>query len=565
MTSKISKMGQAVALSLLMSSGVFAQSTPQESVVNTTQILDTGVLFAIGAREAEQAIRGAFGWPTFQEGFVDKVYFRFDPDGYARFSTSPRLDEDVFEVICAESSTACIAKKNGIEIGLTPNGQIQLRLAGITPQDSFFVSDNNSELPLPPTILEPLDPRLEALLATGGEMLIKREQETVNAISLSGFSAVITYLRWVAQNQDSRVFPRGWPVPAQATATQTSSLTQPGQWQTPTAQPQFAPTTFDQQAANTAVTVQNENGATVFGQQQFQSNLANLNNQQPILATGQAAFGAAAGQASVQNNPAFGTTQSPELSQLQSTILQLQTELQSMRNATAPQGAVVATPSRGASLDWNGAGAVNQPNAPSAQVGTTLPDPSTNGFRSNAGLASQDPHLGPSDFTNLLNRLIAVETKMHELEYSMQNAIRDLQFQSRHVSAAEVSEAAEEGIGDIRPQAIDPTSPEMSPLEKLLLDRLGDAETLTPEEVAKLPSQNQGAQPNQEELIRDLLLKLSATEDLLEDDETVTSETLEETNRTGEEALEDQAQNTDGFVTLSDYINNILKTEGSAQ
>ena len=86
-------------IGLFCGNGVNAQSAQQEGISSTTQILDTSVLFAIGAREAEQALRGAFGWPTFQEGFVDQVYFRFDPDGYARFSPSPRLDEDVFEVI----------------------------------------------------------------------------------------------------------------------------------------------------------------------------------------------------------------------------------------------------------------------------------------------------------------------------------------------------------------------------------------------------------------------------------------------------------------------------------
>ena len=44
-------------------------------------IIDVSIPFAIGAREARQELRGAFGWPTFQEGLVEGVYFRFDPDG----------------------------------------------------------------------------------------------------------------------------------------------------------------------------------------------------------------------------------------------------------------------------------------------------------------------------------------------------------------------------------------------------------------------------------------------------------------------------------------------------
>jgi hypothetical protein len=132
---------------IVFPSATTGQSLQQQGIASTTQILDTSVLFAIGAREAEQALRGSFGWPTFQEGFVDRVYFRFDPDGYARFSSSPRLDEDVFEVICADSSTACLAKKPSLEIGLTVEGKIQLKIADITQQDTFFVSDRKSELP----------------------------------------------------------------------------------------------------------------------------------------------------------------------------------------------------------------------------------------------------------------------------------------------------------------------------------------------------------------------------------------------------------------------------------
>ena len=184
----------------------YAQTQP---VVNTTKILDTSVLFAIGAREAEQVLRGSFGWPTFQEGFVEDVYFRFDPDGYARFSISPRLDEDVFEVICAESSTACIAQKLSLRIGLTQNNAIHLQIDGISPNDRLFLSDRTNELPLPNSVLEPLDARLEALFAAGGDLIVTREVETIPVISLAGFSEVTNYLRWVAPGQDPLPFPLG--------------------------------------------------------------------------------------------------------------------------------------------------------------------------------------------------------------------------------------------------------------------------------------------------------------------------------------------------------------------
>ncbi|WP_229802283.1 hypothetical protein [Paramylibacter ulvae] len=225
-------------------------ATNNASFESSTAVLDTAILFAIGAREAEQAIRGSFGWPTFQEGFVESVYFRFDPDGYARFSPSPRLDEDVFEIQCVQNGSACIAQKNGVEIGLTPEGRVQIRFDGITPNDNFFVSDRKSELPLPPTILEPLDTRLETLLSSSSELVIKRELEVLQSISLAGFSAVTTYLRWVAQKQSPRVFPRGWPVPAQAGQSHSSGLTQPSEWETTTNAPQVSNTTWHMQSRN---------------------------------------------------------------------------------------------------------------------------------------------------------------------------------------------------------------------------------------------------------------------------------------------------------------------------
>jgi hypothetical protein len=218
-----------------------AQSVTNGNPEVSTAILDTSIPFAIGAREGEQTIRGSFGWPTFQEGFVAGVYFRFDPDGYARFSSSPRLDEDVFEVRCQNASTICIAKKDGLEIELTAQGGPLIRISGITSADRFFISDRKNELPLPNTILGPIDQRLETLLSSGGELIIRRELEKLQVLSLSGFSATVTYLRWVAQNQASFVFPRGWPAPSQQTGPKNNGLTLPDTWNNVGSQNQLTP------------------------------------------------------------------------------------------------------------------------------------------------------------------------------------------------------------------------------------------------------------------------------------------------------------------------------------
>jgi len=207
--------------------GGFAQDGTNDRVESSIAILDTSIPFAIGAREGEQTIRGSFGWPTFQEGFVEGVYFRFDPDGYARFSKSPRLDEDVFEVICQAGSTNCVAKKNSLEIGVSDQGQPYLNIVGLTADDHFFLSDRKTELPLPQSVVGPLDQRLETLLSSGGDLIIRRELETLQTLSLSGFSATVTYLRWVGQNQSSFVFPRGWPTPSQQTGGQVNAQSTP--------------------------------------------------------------------------------------------------------------------------------------------------------------------------------------------------------------------------------------------------------------------------------------------------------------------------------------------------
>lgn len=204
-------------LSFVVQNNAAAQSVDAEAEESSTAILDTSIPFAIGAREGEQTIRSSFGWPTFQEGFVEGVYFRFDPDGYARFSASPRLDEEVFEVICQNVSTVCVAQKNGMEIGLNEQGNVHFKISGITPDDKFYISDRKSELPIPNPIIAPVDNRFEALLSSGGDLIIRRQLETLQEIPLSGYLATVTYLRWVAQNQASFVFPIGWPVPSQQT------------------------------------------------------------------------------------------------------------------------------------------------------------------------------------------------------------------------------------------------------------------------------------------------------------------------------------------------------------
>jgi len=215
--------------------GNAVQERGAEAFASENAILDTAIPFAIGAREAKQALRGSFGWPSFQEGLVEGVYFRFDPDGYARFAPTPRLDVDVFEVICRPRTHACAARKDGLEVFLTDRRQLQIRLEEALAGDMFFVSEGVSEIQVPERILQPLDVQLELLLGAGGDLVTRRGGSEVARTSLKGFSAVTAYLRWIAARQDYAVLPRGWPVPNAAAAT---SVTQPASWNSPMPQPQ---------------------------------------------------------------------------------------------------------------------------------------------------------------------------------------------------------------------------------------------------------------------------------------------------------------------------------------
>jgi len=230
----------AALLPVIAHAQIAQQDPAAERVFDSANaILDTSIPFAIGARQAQQSLRGAFGWDTFQEGLVGGVYFRFDPDGYARFSVSPRLDTDVFEVICRPRTYACEARKGTMQVILDARGRIQLKFDQITAGDSLFISEGVSELQLPERVLQPLDQRLEALLMAGGDLVIRRSDQEVAAISLQGFGAVVSYLRWVAARQDYTVLPRDWPVPN--SANDTGTLTQAGSWNSPMPQPQRVP------------------------------------------------------------------------------------------------------------------------------------------------------------------------------------------------------------------------------------------------------------------------------------------------------------------------------------
>jgi len=211
-----------------------SQFTPENAILNTS------IPFAIGAREARQELRGAFGWSTFQEGLVDGVYFRFDPDGYARFSPTPRLDSNVFEVICRPRTTSCMGRKGTLSLYLSGDGSLQMRLEDFAPGDTLHLTEGVTDLPLPEQAMTDLDTRLETLLSSGGDLVVKRGEQQVSSTSLAGFGPVATYLRWITAQQDYTVLPRDWPVPS-AEPLVATTLTQTPTRQSPVALPQSQP------------------------------------------------------------------------------------------------------------------------------------------------------------------------------------------------------------------------------------------------------------------------------------------------------------------------------------
>ncbi|KAJ56437.1 hypothetical protein ACMU_05705 [Actibacterium mucosum KCTC 23349] len=236
--STLSKIFLLATVSLMGLPGqVPAQATNETSEFTPENaILDTSIPLAIGAREARQELRTSFGWPTFQEGLVEGVYFRFDPDGYARFAPTPRLDTDVFEVLCRPRTYSCLGRKDDLSVFLDPSKLLKLEHANVLPGDTFFLVDGISEIQVPERIMQPLDLAMENILSAGNELVIRRGGTEVDRVSLTGFHAVTSYLRWVDARQDYSALPRGWPVPNSAGA-EAAILTQTEAWRGPQQQP----------------------------------------------------------------------------------------------------------------------------------------------------------------------------------------------------------------------------------------------------------------------------------------------------------------------------------------
>lgn len=295
------------------------------SFASENAILDTSVPFAIGAREAQQALRGSFGWPNFQEGLVEGVYFRFDPDGYARFAPTPRLDVDVFEVICRPRTYSCAARKDGMEMFLNDRRQVQLKLENVVAGDTFHIVEGVSEIQIPERVLQPLDLQLETLLASGGELSARRGGNEIARVSLKGFSAVTSYLRWIAARQDYAVLPAGWPVPNGRTSEANATVTQVANWASPMPQPQI----LAAEAVLPTAAVPAPNGEA----EALRAEIAELKRLLMQEAATPAPFQPAPPVVVNTSPPPVADVATPQVQQLIDTIAQLQSEVETLRTA----------------------------------------------------------------------------------------------------------------------------------------------------------------------------------------------------------------------------------------
>jgi hypothetical protein len=119
----------------------------------------------------------------------------------------------VFEVTCRSRTVTCEAHKGVLRLNPTSTGQFQLIIEGFIEGEQFYLIEGTTEIQLPAQILEPLDARLETLLSSNGELVIRRNADERARVSLAGFGQTLAYLRWVAARQDYAALPSGWPVP----------------------------------------------------------------------------------------------------------------------------------------------------------------------------------------------------------------------------------------------------------------------------------------------------------------------------------------------------------------
>lgn len=158
-------------------------------------IVDTAVPFVAGGVQNELLLRGPVGWDTYQSGVADGLYYRFDPDGYARFGASERLDEDYWEIVCTVQPVDCTGRRGPVTLQVDAEGYPTVEIENLNPQGSFRLADAGAPAL---TLAELSAPAHATELLAASEL----RPETEGApVAIGGIGTVARYIRWVENGQ----------------------------------------------------------------------------------------------------------------------------------------------------------------------------------------------------------------------------------------------------------------------------------------------------------------------------------------------------------------------------
>ncbi|HEX2526663.1 MAG TPA: peptidoglycan-binding protein [Geminicoccus sp.] len=158
-------------------------------------MLDTAKPFAEGAAEIEQYLRGPIGWPTYQQGMAGESFYRFDPDGYARFDPTERLDQDHWEVTCTAEPVDCKGQRGLVHLTIGKDGRLGLAVNGAGNDVRYSLDD--AEAPAATTAEITRPDRIGTLFAASRLVPANGTQ----ALPIDGLEAAAVYVRWAENGQ----------------------------------------------------------------------------------------------------------------------------------------------------------------------------------------------------------------------------------------------------------------------------------------------------------------------------------------------------------------------------
>ena len=194
------------------STALSAEESP--NLIETITAIDTSIPFAPGAEEHFINVRGPFGQPSFQQGFVEGMHYRIDPDGGALFSRDPRLRNNVFEVECEDGIASCIAIRGVVRLSIDTEGLLVFGLDADSAFDAIYVGYGSFDADQPEGNWKKLNTSLDTvsvdILAGYDQMVVVKDGKLAQQIPLEGILVVGAYLKWVVDGQPVKVLPASW-------------------------------------------------------------------------------------------------------------------------------------------------------------------------------------------------------------------------------------------------------------------------------------------------------------------------------------------------------------------